>query len=182
MQQSIESDTTERLNKGWDLVGPGDMPTKGSDVVTPSHTGGRSSVGRAARDREQQGPQGGRPPPRHTEPWGAPPRARCPHPTQGAHNPESKPEAGGGHRQEPIQGNGVSEGSGSGQMAEAPRPTVCTRLAGRSSISRAPGARPKGLVADRRTVRGRQEGRSVLQPLNISQLPASAASSSGKFA
>ena len=62
MQQSTESDTTERLNKGWDLVGPGDMPTKGSDVVTPSHTGGRSSVGRAARDREQQGPQGGRPP------------------------------------------------------------------------------------------------------------------------
>lgn len=129
-----------------------------------------------------RGPREADPPPRHTEPWGAPPRARCPHPTQGAHNPESKPEAGGGHRQEPIQGNGVSEGSGSGQMAEAPRPTVCTRLAGRSSISRAPGARPKGLVADRRTVRGRQEGRSVLQPLNISQLPASAASSSGKFA
>lgn len=87
MQQSIESDTTERLNKGWDLVGPGDMPTKGSDVVTPSHTGGRSSVGRAARDREQQGPQGGRPPPETHRTLGSAAQSTVPTPYAGGTQP-----------------------------------------------------------------------------------------------
>ena len=95
MRRSIESDMTERLNKGWDLVGPGDMPTKGSDVVTPSHTAGRSSGrGEGHEGLGAAGAPGRQTPSRHTEPRGAPPRTRCPHPTRGAHNPESKPEAG----------------------------------------------------------------------------------------
>lgn len=109
-----------------------------------------------ARDREQQGPQEADPP-RHTEPRGAPPRARVPHTLRWGTQPESKPEAEE-DGDELTQGNGTQRAVGPGRMAEACTP--CLHLAGREELrlqsSQALG--PKGLVADGRTVRGRQEG------------------------
>ena len=112
MRRSIESDMTERLNKGWDLVGPGDMSTKGSDVVTPSHTAGRSSGRGGPRGTgSSRGPREADPLETHRTP-GSATQNTVPTPYAGGTQPREQTGGRGGHRQELIQGNGVSEGSG----------------------------------------------------------------------
>ena len=78
-------------NKGWDVVGPGNMPTKGSDVVTPRHAGGRSLGGGPRGTGSSRGPREADP--RDTQNPGECRPEQCPHPTWRAHNPVSKPEA-----------------------------------------------------------------------------------------